>query len=359
MNSQPRVDNSQASRASGFWLRLAQRCALPLAVCAALASHSMPGAAHEEEFDGSIAGLQAIFVNVKGTRTRYYDVGAGEPMLLIHGSSFRGTASANTWAPVIPLLAQSYRVFAADALGAGMTDNPATPDGYNMAAMVRHIYEFVRTQELGRIHLVGQSTGAGTALLFAAQHPEMVRTLVIVNSNSAAPAVGETDRAEALAHCPDKPWEEAWLCIHRGMSHDPEHMNDEDGFVTAAFEMEAQPRRQETAEAHAAGLIDWRDEFAAQKEAVYERVMNEDFLTMPTLLYWGSSDPSAMLHRGLALYDILSVRNPQVRMRILNGGGHFFWREHPEEFARAVVQFVQFWNDEPRQAPSYASREVE
>lgn len=64
---------------------------------------------------------------------------------------------------------------------------------------------------------------------------------------------------------------------------------------------------------------------------------------MPVLLYWGSSDLSAMLHRGLALYDILAVRNARVRMRILNQGGHFFWREHPEEFAETVTGFIEYW----------------
>ncbi|MGH9680324.1 MAG: hypothetical protein ACRD4Y_10270, partial [Candidatus Acidiferrales bacterium] len=34
--------------------------------------------------DGSIGGLKAKFVNVNGIRTRYYEAGKGEPMILIH-----------------------------------------------------------------------------------------------------------------------------------------------------------------------------------------------------------------------------------------------------------------------------------
>lgn len=77
-----------------------------LAIAVAFSGHAVH-AQHDDEFDGSIAGLDAKFVDVNGTRTRYYEVGDGEPMLLIRGSSFRGTASANTWTPVIPLLGES------------------------------------------------------------------------------------------------------------------------------------------------------------------------------------------------------------------------------------------------------------
>lgn len=41
-----------------------------------------------------------------------------------------------------------------------MTDNPKSPDGYNMDAMVQHIHDFVQTLGVGPVHLVGQSTGA-------------------------------------------------------------------------------------------------------------------------------------------------------------------------------------------------------
>ena len=36
---------------------------------------------------------QAKFIDVKGTRTRYYELGSGEPMILIHGATFPGRAA--------------------------------------------------------------------------------------------------------------------------------------------------------------------------------------------------------------------------------------------------------------------------
>ena len=63
--------------------------------------------------DGSIAGLKAKFVDVKGVKTRYYEAGQGEPMVLVHGEGWSGHSSANTWSKNIPGLAKRFHVFAA------------------------------------------------------------------------------------------------------------------------------------------------------------------------------------------------------------------------------------------------------
>ena len=55
--------------------------------------------------NAAVAGLEAKFVDVNGVRTRYYEYGEGEPMVLVHGGGRGTTSSANNWSPVIPLLA--------------------------------------------------------------------------------------------------------------------------------------------------------------------------------------------------------------------------------------------------------------
>jgi pimeloyl-ACP methyl ester carboxylesterase len=66
-------------------------------------------------------------------------------------------------------------------------------------------------------------------------------------------------------------------------------------------------------------------------------------LQAPTLLYWGKNDPSAILAVGLALFDMIAEKNPRARMLIVNDAGHFHYREHPEEFARNVINFATAW----------------
>src|SRR3954470_7265495 len=77
---------------------------------------------------------QAKFVDVAGIRTRYFDGGTGEPLVLIHGGEWPATASADGWAPVFDHLAQQFHVYVFDKLGHGFTDNPKTDADFSMDA---------------------------------------------------------------------------------------------------------------------------------------------------------------------------------------------------------------------------------
>jgi pimeloyl-ACP methyl ester carboxylesterase len=68
--------------------------------------------------------------------------------------------------------------------------------------------------------------------------------------------------------------------------------------------------------------------------------IKEGRLQTPTLLYWGKNDPSAILPLGLALFDMIAEKNKNARMLIVNDAGHFHYREHPQEFARNVINFI-------------------
>ena len=84
---------------------------------------SLQAARQAAKTDASIDGLTAKFVDVGGIRTRYYDYGQGEPIVMLHGGSRSG---ANVFSRNIPGLAKRFRVLAMDRLGSGLTDNPKT-----------------------------------------------------------------------------------------------------------------------------------------------------------------------------------------------------------------------------------------
>jgi pimeloyl-ACP methyl ester carboxylesterase len=75
------------------------------------------------------------FIDVDGVRTRYFDKGSGEVLVLFHGSHL-GTndacESALDWELNFDRLAEWFRVIAVDKLGQGHTDNPKNGRGlYN------------------------------------------------------------------------------------------------------------------------------------------------------------------------------------------------------------------------------------
>ena len=123
---------------------------------------------------GSVGGLTAKFVDVKGVKARYYEAGQGEPMVLIHGGSTGGSSTANVWSRNIPALSRKYHVFAVDRLGSGLSGNPADPKEYDTPGQVEFIYQFIQALKLNHIHLVGHSAGGAIALYTAIEHPALV-----------------------------------------------------------------------------------------------------------------------------------------------------------------------------------------
>ena len=89
----------------------------------------------------------ARFVDVEGVRTRYFERGSGETVVLVHGGAFgstTGACSADDWDLNFDGLAKWFRVFAIDKLGQGYTGNPRTDDDYTMHATVQHAYATLR-----------------------------------------------------------------------------------------------------------------------------------------------------------------------------------------------------------------------
>jgi 2-hydroxy-6-oxonona-2,4-dienedioate hydrolase len=298
--------------------------------------------------NGEVAGLKAKFVDVGGIRTRYYEMGQGEIMVLVHGEGWSGHSSANAWSKNIPGLAKKFHVFAPDKIGSGMTDNPADEKDYNLQGEIDHLYNFIVTMKLGKVHLVGQSHGAADILFLALQHPDVVRTLVLCDSNTAAPVVERSTRQEALARCPKEPDFEEWKCRIQAITFRPDLAFDDEYFEAGKY-MSGLPKAQETVAKVKAGagapLFDMRPDsgYPQWKMAWLDRVKNEGLVKVPVLLYWGRNDPSAMIANGWGLYDIIGEKNPKVRMITVNKAGHFHFREYPEEFNYNVINFINYW----------------
>ncbi|MCX5542753.1 alpha/beta hydrolase [Paraburkholderia sp. CNPSo 3076] len=112
----------------------------------------------------------------------YHDVGegAGDPILLIHGSGPGVTAWAN-WRGIIPVLSQKARVIAPDMLGFGYTQCPEqfklTP-----AVWVESLIALLDALEIEKVSVVGNSFGGAIALALAKAYPERVNRLVLMGA---------------------------------------------------------------------------------------------------------------------------------------------------------------------------------
>ena len=111
----------------------------------------------------------------------YEAVGAGPPLVMLHGAS---TSGRETFAAQIQVLAESFQLYLPDARGHGATRWDAA-GGFRAGWLVDDLEAFVDALGLRTFHLIGYSMGAMTALGFATRAPERLRTLVVVGISPA------------------------------------------------------------------------------------------------------------------------------------------------------------------------------
>jgi len=109
----------------------------------------------------------------------YYEItGEGDPLLLIHGLG----SSTRDWEEQIPVFSEKFQVITIDLRGHGKTDKPKGP--YSIKLFAEDIVELLNKLEIKRVNVLGISLGGGVAFQFAVDYPDLVKSLIIVNSTS-------------------------------------------------------------------------------------------------------------------------------------------------------------------------------
>ena len=76
----------------------------------------LSAASCSESARGTQSMGESKFVDVDGIRTRYFEGGSGEAMVLVHGGHYGATGGAVWWKPAFPKLAANFNVYAVDKL---------------------------------------------------------------------------------------------------------------------------------------------------------------------------------------------------------------------------------------------------
>ena len=107
----------------------------------------------------------------------YYEVhGAGAPVLLLHGLG----SSTEDWEPQVARLARHWQVITCDVRGHGRS---AKPRGrYTLHQFAADAAALLDRLGYGPAHVVGLSMGGCIAFQLVLDRPDLVRSLVIVNS---------------------------------------------------------------------------------------------------------------------------------------------------------------------------------
>lgn len=134
----------------------------------------------DDEVAGSRLGttaaewVSARWIAVEGRRIRYREAGGGVPVVLVHGLG----ASADYWVRNAAVIAAAgCRVLAPDLPGFGATAGPRL--GLDVPAQAEAIRKWTRALDLAPAVYIGHSLSCQAMLELAAEHPELVRGLVL------------------------------------------------------------------------------------------------------------------------------------------------------------------------------------
>lgn len=263
---------------------------------------------------------------VYGQTIRYYDVGQGPTLVLLHGL---GSSAGFDWGTVIPELAKHYRVLAPDQLGFGASAKPLI--NYGPATWVDMLGGFLRERGVTRFDLAGESLGGWIAGLYAVRAGQagypLPQRLVLVDAAghpSMKPVPGQAGTAAVL---PVLSRESVREGLSRFVFHDP-------GIVTA--EVAEQAFRARLAE----GAQYTQDSFwknLGGDDSVFLDRPALAGLKLPVLVVWGAQDRLVPLANGRDFAAWI----PGARLALVADAGHGPAIEQPQAFLQVLLPFLQ------------------
>ncbi|MCK5513806.1 MAG: alpha/beta hydrolase [Deltaproteobacteria bacterium] len=301
---------------------------------------------HPPVWSSSMSDEDAKYIDVNGIRTRYFEKGKGDALLLVHGGQAGdGSNSAQSWEQNYDYLSQYFHVYALDRLGKGHTDNPKKEEDYkeHYQQVVDHVYGFIKAVGIKKVHLIGHSQGGWPVTRIALDHPEMVKSLVNLDGSPAPPDPLARFAAFTMymvfyLHPPEGPTPQS---IRRGIELWSYSFNNiTDKKVEQTYTLSYLPKMIEATKLMTKhGVHPGSPPFLALQGKALEEI-KEGKLKVPTLLIWGYHD--SMMHHevGIELFKcIINSDAPGSRLIIFDNCDHFPFIEYPELFNRTIKSF--------------------
>ena len=222
------------------------------------------------------ANLTIKSVDIPDFKIVYAEGGTGDTIIMLHG--FGG--NKDNWLYLAKYFTPNYRVIIPDLPGHGDSSKPQNAK-YNYESQVKRLNLFAKELKLTKFHLVGSSMGGNIAGNYAADYPEMVKTLALFDSTG--------------VNAPIK--SEHFLLLEKGIN--PliiKDVNDYDKFLEYVFvkppKWPSFIKKYLAKQAMEAGPLNQK----IYNDMMIDRFILEsklDKITAPTLIVWGDSDKIA------------------------------------------------------------------
>lgn len=143
--------------------------------CVVDISNEEPSPRPTQQGDGERFSALIKSVRVDGVELHYLEIGSGMPVVLIHG----GLGDYREWNPQIERISSHYRVIAYSRRYNYPNNNAEVPPDHSAIVEARDLAALLDALKLERVHIVGYSYSALTALFFATEHPQRVCSVTL------------------------------------------------------------------------------------------------------------------------------------------------------------------------------------
>jgi len=269
------------------------------------------------------ANLTIKSVDIPGFKIAYAEGGTGDTIIMVHGSG----GNKDNWLYLAKYFTPDYRVIIPDLPGHGDSSKPQNAN-YNHMSQVERLNLFVKELKLTKFHLVGNSMGGNIAGNYAADYPDMVKTLALFDASG----VNAPVKSELI------------LLLEKGINPElVKDVNEYDKFLEFVFvkppKLPSFMKQYLAEQAVAAEPLDkkiyndmWSDMY------MLESKLNK--INAPTLIVWGDSDK--LVH--ISSVPIFEKNIKNSKAVIIKECGHAPMLEKPAETAAAYQDFLKGQN---------------
>lgn len=267
-------------------------------------------------------------ISANGTELAYAESGIGEPVIFVHG----GLQDYRMWLEHLPKFAGRYRAIAYSRRN--NFPNAVSPDGMPDGAADAHgedLAAFVQALGLSKVRVVAHSSGAHTALFFAALHPEMVVSLALNEPPATGILVGVPDVADML-----KDWGNGLVPAREALKAGdtkagiPLFVNGVGG--PGAYERRSDADKNMNAD----NVASYQSDATTKRPRPVFTCDMAKKIAAPTLLSNGERSPKFFYR----IIDQLEICLPNRERIVIAGSSHTVPSENPDAYDTAVLAFL-------------------
>jgi len=270
----------------------------------------------------AISGPNIRHVRANGVDLAYVEKGRGTPILLVHGS----LSDFTMWSAQMDVLGRNHRVIALSRRYHWPNVLQEEPKDYTPQLHAQDVVAFIQTLGLAPVHLVGHSYGGFVCAYVAKDHPELVRSITLI----------EPPIFSFLSSHPERP---PFVTTALDLFAKGEDDSAVKSFISGvhgpgSFER-LPPKIQEHMLMNAREM---RAELRMPPERYFPAFTCDDArrITTPTLLVTGTNSPSSFR----AILDQVHVCVPSTSVTVIPAASHGVQFENPEAFNDALLNFV-------------------